>query len=68
MGIRNTPQKKFPEYPSLSEVDKTQGPGELQVKAKEICEQVGHVFAHRDHVGGNAVAAAIVVDRRGGHI
>ena len=36
-------QKKFPEYPSLSELDKMQGPGDLQSKAKEFCEQVGAV-------------------------
>mmetsp|Transcript_51741 Transcript_51741/g.121482 ORF Transcript_51741/g.121482 Transcript_51741/m.121482 type:complete len:1149 (+) Transcript_51741:221-3667(+) len=31
-------EKRFPEYPSLSEVDKSQGPEDLQLNGKQYCE------------------------------
>lgn len=50
-------QKRFPEYPSLSEVDKSQGPEDLQLNGKQYCEvsfrfcwQIRHSCGQQRHV------------------
>ena len=37
---RDAMRKKFPAYPSLSELDNSQGPQELQSSSRKICEQL----------------------------